>query len=412
MKRPGDSAASAQLHRQQWRPVGQRRDRRRQRRPVRNDADGRSKWRRHRLRTRQERLDLHPQYSGQLQRQQWSRPGGPPLADANGDLFGTTSDGGTNGVGTVFELVKSGSTYTLNTLASFTGSNGAHPTNSLIADANGDLFGTTQGGGANNEGTVFELVKSGSTYTLTTLVSFSGSNGIVPIGGLIADANGDLFGTTYGGGANGQGTVFEITNSGFVVARPPIMLDAIYTPSSNITTLSGTAQANSSVSIFDEGNLIGTVTAAADGTWSLQANVAGSRIHSYTESSTDLAGNIGSSTGVTLYTPAGHKSLQGGSGNDVLIAAPNDTLAGGAGSNMFVFNPSFGKVMVTDFNVSQDVLRFDHTLFANATASQVLSQTHDSKAGAVIVVDANDTVTLTGVTVAQLQSHFSDFQFF
>jgi len=58
------------------------------------------------------------------------------------------------------------------------------------------------------------------------------------------------------------------------------------------------------------------------------------------------------------------------------------------------------------------VIAFDHTLFANATPAQVLSQTHDSAAGAVIVVDSLDTVTLTGVTVAQLQSHASDFHFF
>jgi hypothetical protein len=105
-------------------------------------------------------------------------------------------------------------------------------------------------------------------------------------------------------------------------------------------------------------------------------------------------------------------AIEAANGNDVLIGQPNDTLTGGGGSNTFVFNLSFGKETVKDFNVGQDVLRFDHTLFANATASQVLSQTHDSKAGAVIVVDAHDTVTLTGVTVAQLQSHSSDFFFF
>jgi hypothetical protein len=69
-----------------------------------------------------------------------------------------------------------------------------------------------------------------------------------------------------------------------------------------------------------------------------------------------------------------------------------------------VFNPSFGKEKVTDYNVNQDVLAFSHTLFTNDTASQVLSQTHDSKAGAVIAVDAQDTITLVGVTVAQLQA--------
>jgi Ca2+-binding RTX toxin-like protein len=93
----------------------------------------------------------------------------------------------------------------------------------------------------------------------------------------------------------------------------------------------------------------------------------------------------------------------------VLIGAPNDTLTGGGGSDTFVFNPGFGKNTITDF-ASQDVIAFDDTLFTHATAAQVLSQTHDSKAGAVIVVDAHDTVTLTGVSVAQL--HASDFAFF
>ena len=135
------------------------------------------------------------------------------IADANGDLFGTTPGGGANGDGTVFELVNNGGTYTLTTLLSFDGSNGTFPSAGLIADANGDLFGTTDAGGANNEGTVFELVNNSGTYTLTNLLSFNGSNGAQPIAGLLADANGDLFGTTAGGGANNQGTVFELVNN-------------------------------------------------------------------------------------------------------------------------------------------------------------------------------------------------------
>jgi Ca2+-binding RTX toxin-like protein len=104
-----------------------------------------------------------------------------------------------------------------------------------------------------------------------------------------------------------------------------------------------------------------------------------------------------SSAGVTLYSPAGGQQLKGASGNDVLIGGRADTLTGGGGSNTFVFNPSFGKDTIKNFNVSQDVLRFDHTLFSNATASQVLSQTHDSSAGAaVIVVDAANTSMASG----------------
>ena len=154
------------------------------------------------------------------------------ITDANGDLFGTTfiggaPSGGGAGTGTVFELVKTGSGYTEKVLYSFSGgSDGAFPDARLITDANGDLFGTTINGGANGYGTVFELVNTGSGYTEKVLYSFSGgSDGAIPLAGLFADAKGDLFGTTANGGY-GPGTVFEITNSGFVVSQPlpPIVM--------------------------------------------------------------------------------------------------------------------------------------------------------------------------------------------
>jgi Bacterial Ig domain len=193
----------------------------------------------------------------------------------------------------------------------------------------------------------------------------------------------------------------------------PVMLDAIFNSTTNITVLSGTSEANSSVSVYDGTKLIGTVTSAANGAWSLQTNVTGNTIHSFTEQSTDVAGNAGPSAGVTLYSPAANKTLQGGPGNDVLIGGPNDTLSGGGGSNTFVYNPNFGKDTIKDFDLNRDVLAFaqTQTLFPGGV-TQVLAQAHDSKAGAVIVVDANDAVTLTGVTVAQLQSHVSDIHFF
>src|SRR5690242_20093394 len=98
-------------------------------------------------------------------------------------------------------------------------------------------------------------------------------------------------------------------------------------------------------------------------------------------------GQTTTSTGATLYSLAGNRALKGGAGDDVLIGAPNDQLSGGPGSNRFVFNPKCGKETITDFNIDQDLMAFDHRLFPNATPSQVISQTHDSKAGAVIVVD-------------------------
>ena len=149
------------------------------------------------------------------------------IADAAGDLFGTTPSGGAVGDGTVFELVNhGGGSYAPVTLLSFNGANGASPVSGLIADAAGDLFGTTASGGANGDGTVFEIAKAGAGYasTPTTLFSFDGANGAGPVSGLIADAAGDLFGTTPSGGAYGYGTVFELVNNGGGVYTPVTLL--------------------------------------------------------------------------------------------------------------------------------------------------------------------------------------------
>jgi len=150
-------------------------------------------------------------------------PYGGLIADANGNLFGTASDGGAYRGGTVFEIVKTASGYasTPITLVSFDGTIGYSPYASLLTDANGNLFGTTEYGGHFIAGGVFEIVKTAGGYASipTALVIFDGTQGANPWAGLIADANGNLFGTTPSGGANGGGTVFELSGAGFV---PPL----------------------------------------------------------------------------------------------------------------------------------------------------------------------------------------------
>ena len=147
-----------------------------------------------------------------------------PLAglvqDTNGYLYGTTTSGGVNGYGTVFKITPSG---TLTTLYSFCSqpncTDGEKSYAALIQATNGDLYGTTYDGGANGTGgTVFRITPSG---TLTTLHSFcsEGTNpdctdGENPEAGLFQGTDGNLYGTTSGGGANGVGTVFKITPSG------------------------------------------------------------------------------------------------------------------------------------------------------------------------------------------------------
>jgi uncharacterized repeat protein (TIGR03803 family) len=148
-----------------------------------------------------------------------SSPMGAPLVDANGDLFGTTQFGGSAGQGAVFEMVHGASGYSSpNLIYTFSYTDGAEPTGPLIADANGDLFGTTmQGGtlpgGASGSGTVFELVNTGSGYSLNTLHTFDGADGSYLYSGVIADANGDLFGATYSS-SGGNATVYELVNTG------------------------------------------------------------------------------------------------------------------------------------------------------------------------------------------------------
>ena len=155
-------------------------------------------------------------------------PTGGLIADATGNLFGTTEQNGPYGYGTVFEIAKisGGFAMTPTTLASFNYANGANPFDGLIADAAGNLFGTTYQGGMFGAGTVFEIAKTSGGFagSPTTLLSFDGANGANPAGGLIADATGNLFGTTQGGGAFGYGTVFEIARNGGGFASEPTAL--------------------------------------------------------------------------------------------------------------------------------------------------------------------------------------------
>ena len=128
---------------------------------------------------------------------------------ANGLFYGTTSYGGTNGAGTVFTLTTNG---VLTTLVSFKQSNGASPVGALIQASDGLFYGTTSSGGTNGGwGTVFRMIPDG---TLTTLYSFGYDDGAKPEAGLVQGTDGNFYGTTSEGGWCGQGTVFRLTTNG------------------------------------------------------------------------------------------------------------------------------------------------------------------------------------------------------
>lgn len=137
------------------------------------------------------------------------------IEDASGALYGTTYDGGVDGLGTVFKLTPAGETYTEQILHFFSGApDGTYPYGSLLADSTGALYSTTIFGGVHDLGTVFKLTRSGSTYTEQIVWSFKGKpDGQCPFTSLIAGKRGVLYGTTESGGKYGGGSVFEMRPS-------------------------------------------------------------------------------------------------------------------------------------------------------------------------------------------------------
>jgi len=138
------------------------------------------------------------------------------IFDSAGNIYGDTSFGGTGGAGVVYKLTPSGAGYTESVVCSFTGgSDGGLPfqNGKLLVDPSGNLYGTASEGGANNAGLVFELTPSANGWTETVLYNFTGgADGGAPNAALTRLGT-SLFGVTYGGGASGNGTVFQLTAS-------------------------------------------------------------------------------------------------------------------------------------------------------------------------------------------------------
>jgi uncharacterized repeat protein (TIGR03803 family) len=134
----------------------------------------------------------------------------------DGNLYGTTSIGGAYNGGTVFKITLDGTLTTLHAFCAQSGCpDGSYPIAALIQEPGGDLYGTTYQGGANpRTGTVFKITRSGTFSTLHSFcVQSECPDGAAPAG-LVRTADGALYGTTMVGGAHGRGTIFKITTSG------------------------------------------------------------------------------------------------------------------------------------------------------------------------------------------------------
>jgi uncharacterized repeat protein (TIGR03803 family) len=173
------------------------------------------------------------------------------LIDGAGNLYGTTNYGGASNNGVVFKLNKSGVETILHNFNG--GTDGANPEGILVRDKAGKLFGTTTAGGGSGAGTVFKVTEAGKE---SVLYSFTGAtDGAVPEAGLIVDATGNLYGTTTAGGANGNGTVFKLS--------PPKQKGAAWTEEVLYSFGTGTDGATPVAGVtFDAtGNLYGTTSA-------------------------------------------------------------------------------------------------------------------------------------------------------
>ncbi len=150
-------------------------------------------------------------------------PGPGIIRDAAGNLYGAAFDGGAYGAGAIYELSSSGQETLLHSFSG--GSDGAHPLSTLLLDSQGNLYGTAQAGGngqcgGTGCGVVFELMpQSGGNWAEAVLYAFCSANrcedGEEPREGpLVRDSAGNIYGTTYFGGANGDGVVFKLDLAG------------------------------------------------------------------------------------------------------------------------------------------------------------------------------------------------------
>jgi uncharacterized repeat protein (TIGR03803 family) len=190
------------------------------------------------------------------------------IADAPGNLYGTTQSGGTAGWGTAYKLSPNGAGWSESILYSFDGqSDGRFPFARLIFDGSGNLYGTTESGGnmsgcnGTGCGTVFKLTHSGSAWTEHVLYTFTGgADGAIPFAGVISDSSGNLYGTASEGGnpacTGGCGVVFKLT--------PSVM--GSWTESVLYSFRGGTPGAQPSTGlVFDSsGNLYGTTYAGGN----------------------------------------------------------------------------------------------------------------------------------------------------
>jgi hypothetical protein len=181
-----------------------------------------------------------------------------PALDQAGNLYGTSQGAAAKGGGTIYKLTPGGSGWTKKTLFTFPFSNsslnGFSLSGGVVLDESGNIYGTTNQGGTYDLGTVFELVPVGKgRYVERVLWNFSGADGSNPVAGVTLDGVGSLNGTTYAGGSNGNGVVFNVTG---VVEATTTALASSPNPSTSGQAVTFTAVVTPSVGSVPDGETV------------------------------------------------------------------------------------------------------------------------------------------------------------
>lgn len=272
-------------------------------------------------------------------------PAGGLILDAAGNLYGTTYMASTYGMGAVFRL--DAATHALTVLAAFDSTTGGSSEGPLLADAAGNLYGTTTVGGAGGDGTVFRL--DAATHAVTVLAAFSydpysydNVHGAGPMAGLVAGPAGVLYGVTrpvlrepYPDGEGYMrygGSVFAVSDTGFVVLRSPAAPALARASDTGVAgdgitaltrpVLAGTATVGSLVTLYSGADMLGTTTAdAATGAWSL-ATALGPGAYGITATATDWSGTVSAASdsfALTILRTLPRCDLDGDGTSDILF---------------------------------------------------------------------------------------------
>ncbi len=190
-------------------------------------------------------------------------PYGGVVMDSAGNLFGTTSEGGTSNAGTVFKIDTAGGKEVVYNFNPATNYDGSGPHAGVILGRDGKLYGTTANGGLDGGGTVFKVDQAGHETVIHRFPGnyLTGGDGKYPYSGLVQDSTGNFYGTTYDAGWGGAGVIYKIDPAG----KETILYNFVY--DNSLGGLGG-AYPNAGVILDSSGNLYGTTVGGGTGSYS------------------------------------------------------------------------------------------------------------------------------------------------